>query len=103
MCGEIRRNCWNVLDGASSAGHEVEDEGDDREHEQDVDEPAERVRRNQSQKPQDEQNYEQCPKHRRTPFFRNIPATALEHSICVLGRYRVDTVGTGQSICTGAT
>jgi hypothetical protein len=47
-----------LLDGASATGHQVENERNDREYEQDVDEPTEGVRRNQSEEPQHEQNYE---------------------------------------------
>jgi len=51
----------------ASAGHEIDNQHHDREHEQDVNESTHRVRANEAQKPQHQQNNEYCPQHNFPP------------------------------------
>jgi hypothetical protein len=52
-----------VLNGGSSAANELENQGDYRQNQQYVYEPAQRVAAYYSQQPEHEQNYKECPKH----------------------------------------
>src|ERR1700738_4544232 len=53
-----------------AALNDADQDDDDRQHEQDVDEPAQRIRRHQTEEPQDDENYGDSPKqiHFRAPF-----------------------------------
>ena len=45
-----------------AALNDPDQDDDDREHQQDVDEPAQRIRRHQTEQPQDDENYGDGPK-----------------------------------------
>jgi hypothetical protein len=58
-----RSGNWSAsLDDPASL-KQADDQHDHRKDQQDVNETTERIRRDQTQQPQDQQNYKDCPKH----------------------------------------
>jgi hypothetical protein len=58
--------------------YQVEDEHHERNHQQNVDESAQRVRTDHSEQPHYQQNYEDRPKHSGTPFLSRLE----KHHLC---------------------
>ena len=54
------------LESSTSSGDQVEDKYDQREHQQEVDQPAAEVEA-ETEEPQDQNDYKNCPEHR-IPF-----------------------------------
>ena len=75
---------------AAPPRNQVEDENDDSNHDEDVDEAATDMK-GEAQKPQNYENHENCPKHRRTLLGLRAPGTetdfrsARKHSRSVIG------------------
>jgi hypothetical protein len=71
----------------STSGDEIEDQGDYRQNQQNMDKSAQGIRRNHAEKPQDKQNDEDSPQHP-----QHLPMSIASLAFEVAGANRVDTV-----------
>ena len=69
---EVQRS---LKSGSPTSADQVDDQDDDRQNQKNVDEPAHGVGADESEKPENQQDYENCPKHRETS---NVSVLALE-------------------------
>jgi hypothetical protein len=63
VASSCRASVVGFLYSASAPGYQVEDERDYSKNQQDVNKPTQRVRGHQAQKPQNQQDHKNCPKH----------------------------------------
>jgi hypothetical protein len=89
--GFAERDRKDDLERASAAGDQVEDQEDDRENQQDVDQTAGDMK-SETEEPENEQDYKDCPKHVMPPSRIGSAVAPGEHG-CAIQAYLYDAHG----------